>query len=502
MATLERTAERRRVADLGAVARTVGQIALLILAVALAARAFFYLGAGLDMMRWPFEAANGESTMLSESELLASDPVAGLRALYGPQPPDRFIAGNYPPLYLALWALKPGPSAFPTGRALSIAAAIITALAGGVAAYSVARGARRVRLGVGVLGGGLVICTVPVFQQLSVAKPDMVALACAACGLACFERWQGRRGLVAAGAFFALALLAKQSIGFALVAAGIAALRRGPRAALTLGVATAAVLGGVLGAIWLLGGTALHEHLILYNRRDWLPDRFESLNRKFVEQHWPLLVAGFAYVPWALRARPRSALTYYPLVALATMFTVGSAGGGRSYYIELCLAVGLAAALGVGAFLEARPAVALPLATAALLLLGTHATRAYTLFIPGLYVPTPPVARGGELNRMLAVVDAAPDPVLVLVDTPDGYLEMRGRPVVIDDPYLAQVARQQGRWSTDGIEAGLAARRYSLVLTGGTDDATLRKQWGDDLVTALYANYERAGKDGFVPKAR
>ncbi|HEY8599107.1 MAG TPA: hypothetical protein VIL85_11795, partial [Thermomicrobiales bacterium] len=174
--------------------RAVGLAALLLLALALTARAGYYLWTAVAMVTWPHEAHNGESTMLHESQLLGQDLIGGLRALYGPQPTDGFIAGNYPPLYFLLWAMKPGPSAFPTGRGLSLLAGLIAALAGGYAVWRALPGRQALRIAAGALGGALFICTIPVFQQIGIAKPDMVALAFVACGLALFERattWRG-----------------------------------------------------------------------------------------------------------------------------------------------------------------------------------------------------------------------------------------------------------------------------------------------------------------------
>jgi hypothetical protein len=500
MATLDTTTAPRRALDIASVARLVGVCALCILAVVMAARALYYGWTALDLVRWPHETHNGEAVMLYESQLLGHDFLGGLRTLYGPQPSDGFVAGNYPPLYFVLWALKPGPSAFPTGRGLSLLAGLVAAVAGGIAVYAALPGSRALRAGAGLLGGAAFICTIPVFQQISIAKPDMVALAFAACGLAIFELATGRRGYLLAGCCFGLALLTKQSIGLALAAAGLAALRRGPRVLLPLVAGAVATVGVVLGALWLLAGNSLFAHLILYNTRPWRDDRFESLNGKFLTQHWPLLVPALAYAAWGLWGRAKSALTYYPLTALVVLVTVGAEGGARNYYIELCLAIGLGTALALGTLLGTPRARLLPVSAALVLLLGFYAVRTYTSFIVGQYVPTPPVQDGARLNQLLATVDAAPDPVLA---DNMSFLAMRGRPVVIDDGFLAMIVRQKGLWDGRGIVANVQARRYPLVLTANNlSDEELRRAWGDELVDALYANYDRASPETFVPKRR
>jgi hypothetical protein len=354
--------------------------------------------------------------------------------------------------------------------------------------------------GAAVFGGAAFICTVPVFQQLSILKPDLLALAFAACGLALFETAPSRRGTVAAGICFALALLAKQSIGFALAAALIAALRRGPRPFLWLALTVAAALAVALGALALVAGPAVFEHLVLYNLRDWRDDRFEDLNRKFLGLHWPLLVPALAYAAWGLVSRPRSALTYYPLVALPVLITVGSEGGARNYYLELCLAAGLGAALAVGALLAARPAWASPLGAATLLLLGVYVVRTYTVLVTGAYVPEPLPKQAETYTQLLATVDTVPDPVLS--DEP-GYLAMRGRPVAVDDFFLQRQMRKAGLWDGDGIAEDLRARRYTLVVTSKTsDEEELRPQWGDAIVDALLEGYVQSGPDTFVPRGQ
>ena len=484
------------------IVRALGLGALAILALLLTARAAYYLWTAVAMVTWPHEAHNGESTMLHESQLLGQNLIAGLRALYGPQPADGFIAGNYPPLYFLLWALKPGPSAFPTGRGLSLLAGLVAALAGGYAVWRLLPGRQALRIAAGTLGGALFLCTIPVFQQIGIAKPDMVALAFAACGLALFERAPSWRGTLLAGSVFGLALLTKQSIGLAFAAAALAALRRGPRTLLPFLAGASVTFGIVIGVLWLLAGNTLFSHLLFYNTRPWRADRFESLNSKFLVQHWPILVPALAYAAWGIWKRGKSALTYYPLTALVVPITVGAEGGARNYYVELCLAIGLGAALALGSTLAAnrvRP-VLLGASVVLILLLGFYANRTYTSFIIGQYVPTPPVQDGGELNALLAITDATPDPILT---DSISFLAIRNRPVVIDDDFLAMIVRDKGLWQTNGIVAALQERRYHLVLTAKyMADDELRRAWGNAVVDALYANYDRTSPETFVPKKR
>ncbi len=487
-------------AQRGNYAQWLGQGCLVVLAIFLVLRAGYYLWTALSMVTWPHEAHNGEGTLLYESQLIGRNLLAGYRALYGPQLADRFIAGNYPPLYYLLWALKPGPAALPTGRALSLLGGLVAACAGGFALWAVLPGRSWQRIAAGILGGALFICTIPVFQQIGIAKPDMVALAFAACGLACFERASKQRGIALAGVCFGLALLTKQSIGLALAAATIAALRRGPRALFTLVVSTSVTFGVVIGALWLLAGTSLFEHLILYNTRPWRSDRFESLNSKFLTQHWPLLIPALGYAAWGIVRRSKSAMTYYPLTALLVLLMVGAEGATRNYYIELALAIGLGAALALATALGQSNWRTLLPGIVVLALLIFYAQRTYTSFIIGQYVPTPPVQDGGRLNELLSITDAAADPVL---SDSVGFLALRGRPAVIDDDFLAMIVRQKGLWHPGGIVAALQAKAYPLVLTAKyTTDEELRRAWGDQVVDALYAHYQRTGPVTFAPKSR
>ena len=176
-----------------------------------------------------------------------------------------------------------------------------------------------------------------------------------------------------------------------------------------------------------------------------------------------------------------------------------SEAAGRWAWDAAGLKARLAAALGVGTFLRAARPLGATLGAAATLLVAVHLFRAYTLFIVGLYVPTPPPAEDRP-DPTLREVDAARDPVLILADDP-GYLVMRGRPVAIDDPFLASLMIREGYWNPSGIIDNLNARRYTLVLAVATTDEELRIAWGDPFVDALLANYEYYG-DGFRPKAR
>ena len=254
----------------------------------------------------------------------------------------------------------------------------------------------------------------------------------------------------------------------------------------------------VLGAIWLLAGNALFAHLVIYNTRPWRADRFESLNDKFLRLHWPILVPAIAYSLWGLYARGRSALTYYPLFALAVLFTVGAEGGARNYYIELCLAAGLGLGLAIATLLNSRAVALLPVSAVALVVAAFYAQQAYTVFIKGLYVPEPPVQDGTFLNATLAIADSAPDPVL---SDDINYLAIRNRLAVMDDAFLAMIVRDKGLWQPDGIIAAVEERRYPLILTARNQtDEELRRLWGDPLVNAIYANYDRAGPTYFLPK--
>ncbi len=482
----------------------LGKVLLVILALGVVIRAGYMIGTSSGMVRWPHEAIGGEATMMHESQLLSEHGlIGGLRLIYGPQGEDSFTAGNYPPLYMLLWSLEPGASGFPTGRLLSILSGIGAALAGALAIYAglARRTSRTLAVAAGLFGGGAFICTVPVFQQMVIAKPDMVALALAAVGLAIFEFSNSRWALLLAGTCFALGLLTKQSLVFALLAALIAAYRREPRSALRLALTTAAIVVVVIGALWLIAGPSLFERLVLYNARSWQPDRWIAFDRKFLALHWLLLLPALGYCLWGLRHRATSALTYFPLLSLATLITVGTEGGSRNYYIELCLAAGLAAALALGTMLSATPRPRwLPVGALTVGLIAIYVLRTYTVFVRNAYIPEPPVMEGAERNWVLSIVDATPDPILA---DDSSYLAIRDRPVIIDDNFLCTIVREKGLWDDSGIVADLEAQRYPLVLTVQTEtEEQLRGLWGDAIVDALQANYDYLGDGISVPKKK
>lgn len=494
-------AARRRGFEPLVAARICGQVLLAIVAIAAIIRAGYFVGTSFGLVNWPHEATGGEATMLHESQLLADHGlIGGLRLIYGPQDDDQFTAGNYPPLYILLWALEPGQSGFPTGRLLSLLAGFVTAGAGGFAVYAALsrRGSRTVAIGSGLLGGALFLCNMPVFQQIFIAKPDMVALAFAACGLALFERSNSRLGMILAGTCFALGLLTKQSIGFALLAALVAAYRRSPRDAFRLAITVGAIGLVALGLLYLIAGPALFERLVVYNTRPWREDRLISLDRKFLALHWLLVVPALGYTLWGLRQRIGSALTYYPFAAMAVLFTVGAEGGARNYYIELCLAASLGAAMAVGTLLNAREWRWQPMSALTVGLVAVFVLRAYTVFVRDAYIPEPPVEEGAYRNWVLSVVDSTPDPIL---SDDVSYLAMRDRPVIIDDNFLCTIVREKGLWEDNGIVADLENQVYPLVLTVRTEnEEQLRDLWGDEIVNALYENYVPLGDGRFIPE--
>lgn len=474
-----------------------------LLSLVVLARALSYTWVVLPLIFWPFEQVPGEGTMLFESQLLHAGLLSGLRTLYGPQVADRFIAGNYPPLYLLVWGLKPGAAGgYPLGRVLSLLAGGITALAGGAA---VARGVPGawLKLATGVLAGSLFIATVPVMQQLTIAKPDLMALALAALALVAFDVRRKRLGLVASGALLALALLTKQSLLFIAASLVIAAFRRGRRDFLAFIVPLTSILAAALLVLFALSGPALFEHLMVYNQRAWGYERLVSLNAKFIKLHWPLLLASIAYSLWALRRRPTSPLAYYPLLALGTLVTIGVEGAYRNYYLELCLAMALGTAAALGA-VAASPRPLAPLSAAGVaVLVGVYASILYTEITPAGYLASvkeaKQLARGDRFSKLLARVDGAADPVL---SDEAGLLAMRGRVPVIDDPFLAKLMRDKGRWDATQVVSGLRSGKYTLFVPSVTDGRPLREQWGDAFVDALEANYERGPEGVYLRRRR
>lgn len=468
-------------------------------ALLLVARGLYYVWLATAYVRWPYESTFGEGTLLAEASLLEQGPLSGLRAIYGPRLPDRFIAGNYPPLYLLLWALKAGPAAFPTGRALSILAGLATAAASASLVYCAAPGGAVTRVAGALLGGGTLLCTLPMLQQLGVAKPDMVALALVAWGLFAFEVFPGRRGIVVAGSLFALAILTKQSAGFGLIAAAVAAFMRRPRDVVTLLGAVLVTLALSLGGLFALAGPALYDHLVLSNIRIWHADRAWQFTARFITLHWPLLLVALAHGAWAVWARRGSALAYYPFVALAVLPTAGSEGGGRLYFLELCLALAVAVGLAVGSLLARTRRSTLPLSLAALALVALFTRTAYVEFTLGKYVPAPRLADGGRLYPQLLRLDRTPDPVL---SEEPGLVAMRRRTVIIDDSFLADLMRRRGLWDNQGIVDAVIAERYNAIFVRTTDEAILRARWGDAFVDALLAHYREGGDATYLPRSR
>lgn len=470
-----------------------------LLAAALVARGLYFVWLAAAYIRWPYESTFGEGTLLAEALRLEGGVVAGLRAIYGPLAPDRFIAGNYPPLFIALWALKPGPAAFPTGRLLSIGAGVVAALAGAATVYVTAPGPRPTRAIGAFLGAGALLCTLPVLQQLGVAKPDMVALALVACGLALFETLPSRRGAALAGIVFALALLTKQSAGFGLAAATLASLGRRPRQTVPLVGAAAATLLATLGGLFLVAGPSLYDHLVRFNVRSWHASQAWRFTERFTTLHWSLLTVALAVGAWSLVKRRDSAYAFYPFVALGVLPTAGSDGGGRLYYLELCLAMAIAAGLAVSYLLASRQRAAVPAAVATLLLLGLFTRTAYSEFRLGRYVPAPRTSDGGRIYLQLMRLDGTSDPVL---SEEPGLVAMRRRDVIIDDSYLADVLRRRGLWDNAQIVAAVAEEQYNAIFVRDTNEEILRARWGNAFVDALLAHYRDAGDATFVPRSR
>ncbi|MGH2377513.1 MAG: hypothetical protein ACRDGT_03490 [Candidatus Limnocylindria bacterium] len=393
--------------------------------------------------------------------------------------PGRFVAANYPPLYLWLASLG---DPFHTGRAVTIA----SALAVSVLVWWRASGLDRVpRAALTLLWPALV----PVAIWGAAVKPDMLAVALTFGGVAVLERsvragspaWSGASGPLLGGALLALAVWAKPTALLpALAVLGLVAVSARPvfwRSA----VGAAAVAALALGHAALLGAGDVWRHVVVWNALPWS-----------AEQALLLAVLGAATLGILLAAA--SLAGAFRGIALAYLLGAGGVallGGREGATVNYLLDLGAATVFGVsGVAARLGASAGFPLAGAAQLLLG------FAVLAPFGIVPGRDGGTGawGPAERMEVVRSLERDEPHLVEDS--GLLVANGITPVIDDVFLWSRLLSRGEIGPD-LGAGLAGSGiYATVVSEFDleryDEATAaqRARWHPLLVREVLARYE------------
>lgn len=435
------------------------------------------------------------------------------RGIYRPLDEPPFVAGTYPPLYMALAApfVDADAPSFRAGRLITGLAAIAVA-----AAIALAILVRRRRPFEALLAALLFFCTFEVNNWIAYFRVDMLALAFSVAGVALLAAGRGPHPAprVAALALFVAAFLTKQTqlAAPAAVVLWLAA-REGWRPAARFALAFAASL-----AVALLGLAAATRgqfllHAFAYNANTWVA-RDVWVWLRHVWRFYPgLVVAGavlLAATAWlrhgARGTDPRadsspwaeSPLPWYMVTSLVHIAAIGKQGSAENYLLEPLAAW----ALGIGDLLAGL----LVAAAAAPCGDGGRARRVVTrtapllvcavLLFQGLYAHrVRPIvfSRGPVTPHESRAFGAAAQ--AVRAEKGDTWCELAmlnllaGRSPHLQPFIMSELARQ-GRWDETPFLADLGRRRFALVVTAFdvfSGDAT--NVYTTGMLRALRANY-------------
>jgi len=461
---------------------------LLVLATMLVALALLawdaqaFLAAAVRAIRYPFELDYGEGIVWQQAEQMRAGNAYG--AITG----FPAIVFHYPPLYHAITLVASGLSGVDmlmAGRAVSVAATLLTSLFAGMIAFRTARfdADRNAALLCAFVAGFAVLGLSPVGGWGPLMRVDMVAMALGLGGIWCtmlaFER---PRAIIFAAACFVAAVYTKQTAIAAPAAAFTTLMLIRPRTAL-VGISTSFLLGVLVLAplTWATDG-GFERHIFLYNINRFDFSRLGALVG-VMSQHAPYLaiviIALFKlerrHSLFAMGEHRSNAngsgeacvmllLVYLGFAALM-MLTIAKIGSNVNYIIEtLCVVailVGIAcrdAAQGVLTRSTLREGDA-PIAWMAVPIL---------IAVQGLAAPAPlhaelQGAQLREMNELVAMVHDARRPVIS-----DNMVAVKraGREVVWEPAIFTELA-SKGLWDERPFVQRIRDGQFAFFVTVG-----------------------------------
>jgi hypothetical protein len=438
---------------------------------------------------FPFGLDYGEGIVWEQMRLI------GAGRGYGPIDGFPAIVFHYPPLYhlgAALIAGSTGIDELAAGRLLSVTSTVAMAAFMGAIVFRLAKhDAAKVPA---LIGGGLTalmtFSLVPIQIWSLLMRVDMPSFAFGFAGFYFGLRAITQpRAVYLSALFFVAAIYTKQTAVAAPAAAFLVLLAVRPRTAWAGIIAT--IAGGlvVLATLsWLTQGEFM-RHLVLYNINRFAIGGLDEVVRTFRSHilYIAIALAGLLSVlgdlrPLGLHRRSgwkhlcerlgtspglaaRTMLLLYGLFASIMLLMTMKSGASYNYMIEWCCVMLLFAGLALsrtaslaadGSAAGASKGLLLVLPVAALLqaqmLFGISAARCNSQ-----------VAKSRELNRLAALVRAAPGPVI----SDDMVTIMRGGKDVIWEPAIFAELINIGRWDERPLLARIKARKFAFFITDG-----------------------------------
>ncbi|MDO6412764.1 hypothetical protein Q4F19_00050 [Sphingomonas sp. BIUV-7] len=420
------------------------------------------------------------------------------------------IVYHYPPVYhLAVAALVRVTGADPlfTGRALSFAATLASAVAVGLIARAAIAtvGDRRTAIAGGLFAGLLFPVCQPVAEWSATMRVDMLACLFTLCGLLLTIMALRRPRLILAAALcFTLGVYTKQVTVAAPAAAILGLLLTRPRLGWTCLVACLVIGLAALGTLTLMTHGGFLRHIVLYN-----------MNRNEAHRLWSLLPPLRAHVAFVLMAllgcgiawasfRRESGgserrailliLGLYLILRTLMLAMIVKSGGSSNYLIEWFAPLAILAALGASpAFAFAvgeRPPAGWPFSpesVAPTLLLIAAAIQAIPLAQWGDFTAAAH-AKAGRLDRLVHAIHATPAPVI----SDDMTLLIRAGRSAEWEPAIAAELAALGRYDEPAFVALVRRRCFGGFITDGDrGDTTYDSRYNPAVADAMDATYPR-----------
>ncbi len=460
---------------------------------------------GVSLALFPYGADYGEAPLMDQARrILAGESIykADLS-----QPP--YTIANYPPVYPLLVAglrQATGLGWFQAGRAISLAAALVSSVFIGLLA--VQAGAKRAA---GLLAAALFLGHPYVSIWSGLARVDLLALAFSLAGLwIIVYRPQSYRWLAAAALCFTLSVFTRQTF---LLAAPIASLAwlwsHSRKHTLPFGL----LLGGLWAACFSLINLAtqggFYLNIVVANANQYELGRTLAMLRQLAVIWLPaLLLSGLAawraIHAWArnLAGQPKAGLyplspaaglAIYAVLALASALTVGKVGSDINYFLEWIAACAILIAA-----LAANP---------------THQPARWGKFIPailavqmlwavisGVFLYQATAARRwaqiDTYHGLYAEVVEASQKGQVLSDDYLDLVFLAGQPITYQ-PFEYGQLYHAGLWDPAAFAGQIGSGQISLILIGGD---TLEKEccWPPALVGAIESHFQVVQHPGYL----
>jgi len=424
--------------------------------------------AAYALVTWLAALVARASVMYGEGAVANAARLARDGAAYLDVEPQRFVAANYPPLYLHVASVG---DAFVTGRIVSILATLAVA----ATIFLSARSAGRLAAA-GLAVGWLALAPVMVWGPA--VKPDLLALALTAIGVVTVDR---RRDLAAVAGFALLFAGFAKPTAFLPALALAGWLVRADRAAFArfvFGAAVATIAAAV--TVYLDSVPDVWRHVVTWNALSWsLEQWLQLVFLAAIVVGAPALIAGFA-------GGIRGARAAYVVGAIGILIAGGREGATINYLLDLTVAILLSIAA-IAPRLRGRPLV--PLVLLAQLVLGTLALdplRVVPGRVPATGAWSEPLPRGADISfhteARYLVEDA-------------GLLAKAGIAPVVDDLFLWSRLVERGIIDADPIVNQVRDGRIDSIIAEvdlehlDAAPAFERQRWAGILVRAVLDRY-------------